>query len=285
MTLSPGVYPAAVTPFSEDGKLDYPGLARLLAHFKSVGCTGVLMAGTTGEGPSLSAVERRDFLREAVRQSGGLPIIGATASSSFEEVVWLCRQAGDAGAVAMLVMPPSFFREASEAGIVAWFRAVMDRSPLPIMLYNFPKRTGVTLTASIVGQLSEHPMMLGLKDSSGEVSNLMALSEVAPGKALFVGDETLLLDAMAAGWSGTFSGGANSMGKWLVQVFAEWEGNRESAETKFALILPTLKVLRSAPQPGTHKRILHTQGILPTPTLRLPLLPPEPIAIEWPAFV
>ncbi|MGV3614556.1 MAG: dihydrodipicolinate synthase family protein [Fimbriimonas sp.] len=271
MSLQPGVYPAAVTPFDERGKVDLAGVARLLAYFRSEGCQGVVVSGSNGEGPSLSAVEKRDLVKAAVPLADGMAVISGVATPSLEEAVWLCRQSGDAGATAALLMAPGFFREASEAGIEAWFTAVMDRSPIPVLVYNFPARTGVRLEAPLIARLAEHPRFLGLKDSSGERANLSDYAAAAPGKRLFVGDETLLGDAMAAGWSGTISGAANCLSRWFVAALADWESDRESALAKLELVAPALKALRSAPQPMAHKAILRERGVLPSAAVRLPL--------------
>src|SRR4051812_46324331 len=111
-----GCYPAAVTPFREDGEVDQPGMARLLAWFESQGCAGAVLAGTNGEGPSLSAVEKRDLLRAMLPMRGKLELILGVATPSLSEAIWSCRQVAKAGATAALVMAPGYFREASEDG-------------------------------------------------------------------------------------------------------------------------------------------------------------------------
>lgn len=271
-----GVYPAAVTPMDERGRIDMPGVARLLAWFRSEGCTGVVVAGTTGEGPSLSAIEKRELVKAAVPLADGMPVILGVATPSLEEAAWSCRQAHDAGAAAALVMPPMFFRDASEEGIALWYEALLARSPLPILVYNFPKRTGLTLSAELMARLARHERMLGLKDSSGDAANLPAYAEAARDKLLFVGDETLLVEALSHGWSGTISGAANAIPRWLSRIVGEWPENRESASVKHTLVMPTLRALREAPQPGTNKAILRDFGVLPGAHLRLPLIAPEP---------
>ena len=277
MILPQGVYPAAVTPFDEKGRVDHAAFACLLAHFRAEGCRGVVVAGTNGEGPSLSAVEKRDFVKAAVSHAQGMPVISGVATPSLDEAVWLCRQSADAGAVAILLMAPMYFREASESGVEAWLRSVLDRSPLPVVVYNFPRRTGIRLEPSLMARLAEHPNFLGIKDSSGEVENIAAYAEAAPGKRLFVGDETLLGTAMAAGWTGTISGAANAVARWLAAALDDWNENRESALAKLELVQPAIRALRSVPQPMAHKAILAERGVLPNATVRLPLeeLPAE----------
>src|SRR5688572_23691682 len=98
--LKPGVYPAAVTPFDEKGRVDMAGMARLLAWFEANGCVGAVLAGTNGEGPSLSATEKRDLIQHAVPLRGKLDLVLGIATPSLDEAIWLTRRAEEAGAVA-----------------------------------------------------------------------------------------------------------------------------------------------------------------------------------------
>jgi 4-hydroxy-tetrahydrodipicolinate synthase len=273
------VYPAAVTPYDAKGQVDLAAVARLMAWFKSNGCTGVVLAGTNGEGPSLSAVEKRDLVKAAAGLSDGLEVVLGIATASLDEAKWLCRQAHSAGAAATLVMPPSYFKDVTANAIASWFEALMDSSPIPILVYNFPSRTGITLSAETMGRLAKHPQMLGLKDSSGNRDNISEYADAVSGagKLMYVGDETLLASALTHGWTGTISGAANLLPGWLSQIVAEWDVNQESAETKFALIEPTLQLIRKCPQPASNKAMLKELGILPSADLRLPL---EPVSAE-----
>src|SRR5690349_2804546 len=98
--LEPGVYPASVTPMLSDGQVDMPSVARILAHFKAAGCKGAVLAGTNGEGPSLSAVEKRDLIRIAVPIFPELKVVAGIATPSLDEAIWLASQAHKAGAAA-----------------------------------------------------------------------------------------------------------------------------------------------------------------------------------------
>ena len=274
--MKPGVYPAAVTPFGTKGEIDYPAVARLLSWFKAGGTTGVVLAGTNGEGPSLSALEKRDFVKAAVSLSDGLDIILGVSTPSLDEAKWLCKQTHNAGGTAVLLMPPGYFRDASEEGIAKWFESVLDSSPSPILIYNFPKRTGFTLSPELMARLARHERMIGLKDSSGNRENVATYAQAlaGTGKLMFVGDETLLIETLKHGWSGTISGSANVIPVWLSQIVSEWTTNPESAETKFSLIMPALEAIRSSPQPGANKRLLAELGVLPSFDVRLPLESP-----------
>ena len=274
--LEPGIYPAAVTPFDEKGRIDLLSVARLLAWFEASGCRGAVLAGTNGEGPSLGAVEKRDLLRDAMPLRGKLELILGIATSSSDEAIWLCKQAGAAGARAVLLMPPYYFREADTCGMQKWFELVISHSPLPVLVYNFPQRTGFTITADLLSKLSEMDRFIGAKDSSGDESNLHSYKQALGDKNLFVGNETLLLRALQTGWSGSISGAANAVPMWLSQIEGEWRGgNTESAEAKFRLLLPVLQKLRSHPQPALNKALLHMRKVLATPDVRPPLSPAQ----------
>jgi len=268
-----GVYPASVTPFDSKGSIDLPALARLFGWFQAGNCQGVVLAGTNGEGPSLSAVEKRDFVKAAVGLANGLDIVLGVATPSLDEAIWLCKQAGYAQAAAVLLMPPGYFRDVTEDGIAMWFESVLDKSPVGILIYNFPQRTGITLSPELMQRLSRHEKMIGLKDSSGNRENIASYSQAlaGTGKKLFVGDETLLIEALRAGWSGTISGASNVIPGWLSQIVQEWPENPSSAEVKFQLVEPVLRSIRSCPQPAANKRMLLELGVLSSAEPRLPL--------------
>lgn len=270
--LEPGVYPAAVTPMDASGEIDGPSVARLLAYFEAAGCKGVVLVGTNGEGPSLSAVEKRDLLRLASTCAGSLKLVLGIATPSLDEAQWSCEQAAKNGATAVLVMPPSYFRTATEEGIAEWFETLASGSRVPVLAYNFPKMTGFTMSPDFVARLAEHPNIVGFKDSSGEPENLAAYRAASNtgSKSLFVGDETILLDALKSGWTGTISGAANCVPQWLARVAAK------SDEVKFQVLLPVLRAIRSQPQPATNKAVLHALGVISTPHPRLPLKSGDP---------
>jgi dihydrodipicolinate synthase/N-acetylneuraminate lyase len=280
--LDTGVYPAAVTPMDANGEIDEPSVARLMAYFEAAGCKGVVLAGTNGEGPSLSAYEKRDLLRLANSCRGELQLVLGIATPSLDEARWSCEQAAKNGAVAVLVMPPSYFRTASEQGIAEWFETLADRSPVPVLAYNFPRMTGFTMSPEFVARLAAHTNIAGFKDSSGEPANLgdyASSLDGTPGspnprtRRLFVGDETLLLEALTKGWTGTISGAANCIPQWLSQIVAGRD------ETKFQIALPVIKAIRSQPQPATNKAVLHALGVISTPHPRLPLKAADPAIV------
>lgn len=270
-----GAYPAAITPFASTGEVDMPSVARLLAHFEHSGCAGAVLAGTNGEGPSLSAIEKRDLLREAMPLRGNLELILGIATPSLHEATWLTDQAGKAGAAAILLMAPGYFRKASDEGIEAWLRAVMDAASIPVVIYQFPRMAGVEISDKALSNLASHPQFGGIKDSSGQAEHLARYAEIADERgALLVGDETLLPQALDAGWTGTISGCANSVPGWLAKIVAEH--GTESGQAKWEMLRPVIKGLRAMPQPMCHKGVLHTQGVISQADVRLPLASHDP---------
>jgi 4-hydroxy-tetrahydrodipicolinate synthase len=283
LVLEPGVYPAAVTPFDDRGRVDMAAVARLLAWFETCGCAGAVLAGTNGEGPSLSAVEKRDLIENAMHLRGALKLVLGVATPSLHEAQWLCRRAGDAGAEAALVMPPFYYRDAPEEGIERWFMALLDGAPLPLILYNFPQKAGFALSSTLVEKLCRHPRCAGVKDSSGEPENLSPYREAVQrdDQGLFVGYEPLLMDALRAGWSGSISGAANVAPLPLSAVVEDFHlGKCESAEAKFSLLQPVLEESRKLKQPAHYKGVLERFGVIPNGCVRPPLAEADPAAAD-----
>lgn len=266
-----GVLPACVTPFDENGQIDGVSLARLITYFKACGCSGVVVAGTNGEGPSLSAVEKRDLVRLAVSLSDGLPVILGIATPSLPEATWLSEQAGKSGAAGILVMAPGYFRNATERGVVSWMLELASASPVPMIAYNYPKFTGFTFTDSVVAELARHSNIVGFKDSSGDRDNLKMFRQAAPEVDLLVGDETILVDALQAGWQGSISGAANLIPHWLVKIVDAFKIDVNKGEIAFEVIKPVINEIRQGSQPAANKAVLAQWGLISLPDVRLPL--------------
>lgn len=270
-----GAFTALITPFTSSGDIDYPALARLLAWHESEGMDGIVVGGTNGEGPSLSAVEKRDLVRFAKEHGGNLRVIVGLSTCSTAEAVWISEQGRKAGAEASLALPPFYFRAVAESGIEAWFRQILSASPLPCILYNFPKMTGFAFSKELLQRLFAVAHVVGIKESSGSMESLAEFAEVAreSGKAIFVGDERLLLECLSHGGSGTISGLANSFPKLVSRAF------KERSAAMQALVVEASDNVKKHPQPAVHKFILSTKG-LPGGVVRPPLEDLRPAACE-----
>lgn len=270
------VMPAAVTPFLQGGEIDSVSMARLLAFFDAAGCDSAVVGGTNGEGPLLSAVERRDLCIESCRSAGNLRIWLGTASESLPEVKWLAKQASKAGAAGLLLLPPKYFGDPGEEALSQWFEAIFDASDLPCLIYNIPQKTGYAFSVGLLKRLAAHPQFGGVKDASGDPANLVAYRQaVAEDHQLLFGDRHSLIDAVREGWTGTISGAANIIPQWFVQVLRETQNPelQESAGAKYELMSRILELVHVGPQPALHKAVLHAFGVLETADVRLPLQP------------
>lgn len=263
-----GAFTALITPFDEDGKIDFLGIAKLLAWHESQGMTGVVMAGTNGEGPSLSSKEKFELIGFTTQNAGRLHVIAGLGTCSISEAIWLTKRAKEAGAIASLALSPFYFRNASENGVYQWFKTLLDSSDLPCIFYNFPKMTGFTLSPNLMEKLLEHRHSAGIKDSSGDqdiFDQYLKISKEMK-KSFFVGDERLLLKNLTSGGSGTISGLANSFPNLIARQI------NERSEVLQMAIDQASENIKCHPQPAVHKYILN-QRKLPGGNLRPPLEP------------
>lgn len=267
MRVVKGAFTAMITPFLENGEIDWPGVARLIAWHESNGMDGVVLAGTNGEGPSLTAVEKRDLVRFGVEHAGEMKVILGAGTCSLPEAIWLTSQAEKAGAFASLVLPPFYFA-ATDEGIAAWFSGLLSESSLPCIIYNFPQTTGITLQPNLIERLfSQFEHCVGVKDSSGSRELLNGyLSAAAGERSVLVGNETLILESMRRGGAGTISGLANSFPRLISRQV------KEQTEVLQALIDDVAANVKRHPQPAVHKSILKARG-LPAGSVRPPLVP------------
>jgi 4-hydroxy-tetrahydrodipicolinate synthase len=207
-----GIWAAVLTPV--DGSLN-PDARRAIAYYGELlerGCDGINLLGTTGEAMSFDAETRMRFM-EAIARSG-LPMeraMAGTGASSLNDAVRLTRHAFDCTFAAALVMPPFFFRDATDDGIVAFFEALFAQtSPPPhsVLLYNFPRMSGITFHPRLVDRLIEEfpEVIAGMKDSSNDAWLQKEVLSEHPDLAMFPGSEGDLLAAKARGVSGCISG-------------------------------------------------------------------------------
>ncbi len=253
-----GIWAAVLTPVDRNGA---PDGRRAVEYYRDLlrdGCDGVNVLGTTGEAMSLGVTERLRFM-EAVASSG-LPMdraIVGTGAASFDDAALLTRQAFACGFAAALVMPPFFYRDAADDGIVAFFDAVLSRANPPpgaILLYNFPRMSGVTFHPALVDRLlREFPDAIGgMKDSSNDAPLQTELHVRHPVLAIFPGSEGDLARAKARGAAGCISG---SVALWAAFAREVWTlGDAAQANALSALrgtldglpLIPAMRCLTAA---------------------------------------
>jgi 4-hydroxy-2-oxoglutarate aldolase len=174
-----GIFPPITTPFYPDGNVYFKKLESNVEHYSRTPCAGIVVLGSTGEAILLSDQERRDvlkFAREAAAPNKVL--IAGTGVESAIETVRLTEYAAELGYDIAMVRTPHYYKKQMQpANILAFYRTVADRSPLPVMIYNFPQATGYDIPAELVIQLAEHPNVIGIKESSGDVEKVRKMVE------------------------------------------------------------------------------------------------------------
>lgn len=207
-----GVIPPIVTPLLYRDEIDLEGTRRLLEHILKSKVAGIFVLGTTGEFSSFSVSLRRNFIRLCCAiVNGRVPVLIGIADSAFWTTVELARVAKDAGASAVVLTTPYYFpMEQSE--VKCYVEQVLKEVTLPVMLYNMPGLTKVWLEVETIRELSIHPQIIGVKDSSGDLdyfANLCQLKVQRPDWSIFIGPEHLLDQAISLGADGGVNGGAN----------------------------------------------------------------------------
>jgi 4-hydroxy-tetrahydrodipicolinate synthase len=205
-----GSLPALVTPFTKSGDLDRAAFVKLIEFQLAGGSHGLVIAGTTGESPTLNCETHLEIIKIAVETVGGrVPVIAGTGANSLEEAVELTRAAQEIGADAALVVVP-YYNKPSQTGLYAHFKALHDATDIPILLYNVPGRTVADLLPETVGFLAKEPRIIGIKDATGDLERFSAHRRLCGNDFLLLsGEDGCALGAAAHGSIGCISVTAN----------------------------------------------------------------------------
>jgi len=218
-----GIVPPMITPMRDRDALDVPGLERLVEHILAGGVSGVFVLGTTGEGPSLGYRLRRDLVERVCRQVGQrVPVLVGITDTAFVEALNLARFAADAGAGALVAAPP-YYLPGGQPELREYLDHLVPELPLPLFLYNMPALTKVSFDLETVRYAMDEPRIIGLKDSSGDMSYFRGAVELLqhrPDWSLLIGPEERLMEAVLAGGHGGVCGGANLFPALYVGLFA-----------------------------------------------------------------
>src|SRR5271154_2461529 len=174
-----GIFPPITTPFYPDGNVYFKKLESNVERYSRTPCAGIVVLGSTGEAVFLSGQEQRDVLKSTREATAANKVlIAGTGSESAIETLCLTEYAAELGYdVAMVRTPHYYKKQMLPANILAFYRTVADRSPLPVIIYNFPQATGYDIPAELVIELAEHPNLIGIKESSGDVEKVRKMVE------------------------------------------------------------------------------------------------------------
>lgn len=216
-----GILPALVTPFTDDGKeVDDGRLRALVEHCLKMGVHGVVPCGTTGEFVNMSVEEKKKTIQVVVDQvKGRVPVVAGTGASGTREAVELTRYAKEVGATAALIVTP-FYLKPADRGIYEHYNTIASEVDLPIILYNIPQCTGLPLPWQMVEDLAQIPNIVAVKDSSGQLSFILAVLEKVRDKInVMCGHDEVVVAALAAGCSGAILASANVIADIWVQIY------------------------------------------------------------------
>jgi 4-hydroxy-2-oxoglutarate aldolase len=248
MNLS-GVFPALTTPFSADGNVSVEDIKHNITKYNSTGLAGYVAIGSTGESVLLSRKEV-DAVLVAVKESAapGMRLIAGTGAESTAETIDRTKRAAELGYHVALVKTPYYYKPMYKPeAFIAHYRRVADASPIPVLLYSVPQFTGVALEAAEVGVLAQHPNIIGIKESSGNVQRAAEMLAAAPTSfQLLVGSASMMFPSIVLGAVGSILALASALPELCVSLFeAARKGDMETARALQATILPASKLIVS----------------------------------------
>lgn len=239
-----GLCTALVTPFF-DGKVNLPLLERLIRRQCDAGVEAIVLAGTTGESPTLSDEEKLELFHRGVRAAAGeCKIIAGTGSNDTAHAVELSRAAALCGADGLLVVTP-YYNKCTQKGLVAHYEAIAGATPLPVLAYNVPNRTGVDLSVESAQALSEIPNLAGLKEAGGNISKVLELIARCGNRLpVYSGNDDQTVAVMALGGKGVISVASNVAPLEMnAMVTAAQNGEFDLAALMQRKLLPLTKLL------------------------------------------
>ncbi len=245
--LPDGVFTATLTPLNQDLSVDFALLYTHCDWLLKNGSNGIALLGTTGEANSFTIKERHEIIDQTIKQ--GIPanqIMVGTGCCAYADTIKLTKQAIQAGIDSILLLPPFYYKQIDEDGLLNYFHLVINgvqASNLKIYLYHFPKMAGVGYSTSLVLRLIEEfpGVIVGMKDSTGDWNHMQEILKVIPGFKFYAGTEKYLLDTLSAGGVGCISATANVTSMLAGQVYQLWKDRAAPDELN-----EHLKAVRSA---------------------------------------
>ena len=280
-----GVYVPLITPFATDGSVAIDSIEALSHRYLDAGVAGIVPLGTTGESPMLDADEKQAVIDACARvcsERGGQLVVGAGTNSTRATVTAVQALERVPGITAALCVVPYYVRP-SQAGIVAHFREVAANSPVPVVLYNIPVRTGRLLEPDGLLELARTPNIVGVKQAVGAIDDgtLRVLAQAPEDFALLSGDDYLLFPVTLLGGAGGICASAHvCTERWVAMAECGLAGKVEDGRAHHDALLPVVAACFAEPNPAVFKGVLHAQGLIPTPDLRLPLTNGSSGAVE-----
>jgi 4-hydroxy-tetrahydrodipicolinate synthase len=272
-----GVGTALITPFTRSGEVDEAGVRRLARRQIAGGVHFLVPCGTTGETPTLSDAERRRVVEIVVDEARGkVPVLAGAGGYDTREVVRAASEMELAGADGLLSVTP-YYNKPTPEGLVQHFSAVASETPLPIVLYNVPGRTGCNIDPATLARLAAIPTIVGVKEASGNIQQMAEILRAVPDDFIVLsGDDAITIPLMAIGGRGIISVASNEIPAEMAQmVEAAERGDFSLARTIHQKLLPLLLGNFIESNPGPVKFAMAAMGLCDL-VYRLPMVPPRP---------
>ncbi len=265
---------AMVTPFDHKGNIDFEKTTQLINYLISNGSDALVIAGTTGESPTLSTEEKLALFRHSVKVvDGRVPVVAGTGSNNTYASIELTKKAEEIGVDAIMIVAP-YYNKPNQEGLYQHFKTIAESTELPVMLYNIPGRSVINMSVDTIVRLAELPNVVALKDASGDLDAMTAIiAQTSDDFALYSGDDGLTLPVLAVGGTGIISVASHVIGNEMQEMVKLYEsGNPKEAAKIHQRIVPIMKSLFAAPSPTPVKTALQLKG-LDVGSVRLPLVP------------
>jgi 4-hydroxy-tetrahydrodipicolinate synthase len=280
-----GLYVPLITPFTAEGSVAVDAVMLLCHEYLDAGATGIVALGTTGEATALSAKEKRavvDACATVCGEHNAQLIVGAGSNNTAATVAAVEALADTPALTATLIVVPYYVRP-SEAGIVAHFHAVADASPVPVVLYNIGIRTGRHLSAAGVIDAAAHPNITGIKQAATglDLDTLQLLADAPDGFAVLGGEDPFLFPMVLMGGAGAICASSHvCTERFVAMIECGLAGKVDDGRSHAEALLPVTQALFTEPNPAVFKGVLHAQGRIPTPDVRLPLVNASDAAVQ-----
>ncbi len=268
------VVTAMVTPFNEEGQIDEQRTKELIDHLLANGTDALVIAGTTGESPTLSIAEKIELFKLCVDYvDKRVPVIAGTGSNDTAASIRLTKKAEELGVDGIMLVAP-YYNKPSQPGLFEHFKTIAHATELPIIVYNIPGRTAVQIEAETMIALAQIKNIVAVKESSGSLEQMAAIiSATSADFHLYTGDDSNSLPALAVGAKGVVSVASHVIGQEMQAMISSFfSGAVNEAASIYRHLLPLMQGLFIAPNPTCVKYALNEKGIA-VGGVRLPLLP------------
>ncbi|HHY18435.1 MAG TPA: 4-hydroxy-tetrahydrodipicolinate synthase [Firmicutes bacterium] len=264
---------AMVTPFNEDGSVDYEGAKKLAKYLVANGSDALVVSGTTGEAPTLTSEEKLQLFSE-IKDTVDVPVIAGSSSNDTVSSIEFSKEAAKIADGLLLVVP--YYNKPTQEGLYLHFASIAKEVDKPCILYNVPGRTGKNLEVETVERLAELPNIVGVKEAGGDLGQAARIVSSCPRLRIYSGDDALTLPMCAVGGYGVISVASHIVGSSMQRMLNFFEsGNVERAAKLHRELLPIFEGLFITSNPIPVKYLLYHLGIIDNLVYRLPLTPPN----------